>query len=870
MIMERLPPELLHYIFYLINPIGMKEVALVCKNWLLIARPYIYHTIQLDNSKQTKNFISILQYIGRELEHRMRESDFISLQHLCPFVEYIDPNVKSDISRLPVWFQIRCLNLTLHGNPNKTKLYQEWCRSRGSQLTQLITTANRTFCEVLILPTATSTSMEFTLKILTIPHQYEHLQELEFTTLHTTETEIFLPLGSYLLKIVHDACPNLNTFRILNDRLLMNDLFSEKRHEYIKQIYEDDNIIFSNTYQQIDEYNMMILTHPPPTFGCQLRHLSFVVHPFISTDVFKFFKWIYPMIDTLTLYFHISYVNNEFINITPGMIELMGDFSQDIYEMITEGFINLKTLNVYLSGRDYLYNHFWPHDRIIQWLDDLHNSNINKEDDGDDINLIQFGKQQENQTNRHQMIRSYHFTIENDYRGAYNEAFNVGNGNWFKNVQELTVNAHMILSRTVLNNLFHGRKNSQFLYMTTLRLNNTVDKKIVLDILLFVCPSLKILEIRQGSLKPRFALQPRSIYEMTHHQLKYLELKNCNILDNRAFQRILRICHRLTTFIGHHLFFEDDLEVAMNHRLPTASNSYSAYEPVSKYTFEQYYNAQPIIEINLPHHYLEYVSLSSITYLSSLVNRYSCMVPVLLVDQLSYHHPTTTNITINTTQQQLASSVIVSNSNNNHNNNHNNNNNHEIMATATTASRGYINISNINNVNNENVNNGSNIINNSSSSKNSKNNNNNVNNDTNNNNNNNNSANINIVNNTININSINNNTNVNNDNNNNNNHGNNNLNNNNNNNNNVNNNNNNGNQIHQRRYYRNGNNNNVSGINNSHNNNDNKNRLMSNQPGIKVYETGAELRIKRTVRVIQNPRSYIKFTCKHLDEIAWH
>ncbi|KAI9302459.1 hypothetical protein BJ944DRAFT_269904 [Cunninghamella echinulata] len=678
--MEQLPAELLYTIFNELSQKRIKECTLVCKSWSFIARPYFYHTIRLYSRLQAKKFISALEenkYTTNTITNEQQppsfshskvlsppppppfghfvkriegldnsvfdlsQTEFMVIQIHCPFLEYIDFKFTPSVNRLPLWFQIKELQITNHHGVNTVALIRQWCKTRGSQLVRLNTDPAFIFCRLDQNTTTTTLNNNGTsitrVDILTVPNQFKYLYELELTDSSSTYT----PLGFYLIKIIHEACPALTTLKIFSEYLLTSDIFSGKKYKLYDdtsnhKLQEEEKEVY------IDEYSIKIM-EKPPKYGHNLKQLAFIVHRHVATDLFDFLKLAYPHIHTLQLYFKLTHVPSSIWLTNEADQRHMDNISQKIYETITTGFTQLKKLEINLDTRRFLYNHLWPHNRIINWLDNMYDPNNNINNDNSNRNLAATENLRARKGNssttikRLCLVKEFIINVEQPFDGIYHEKIYLGNGNWCQQLSALHISTHMSLPIILLNTLFHGKRNrtngiNGWQFMNSLTINTSVDKRIVLDIILYICPHLEHLSIYWATLKPSFVDSPRRLNRIVHHGLKTLELKLCRISDIEALNRNLALLPRLKRFVGKDLTFKQYHFGATMIPFPIHQVGYQ----VETFGFMEYFRARPLIHLNLPQARLDYVELSNIIYTSTTTNRRNCLIIKLMVNQLAH------------------------------------------------------------------------------------------------------------------------------------------------------------------------------------------------------------------------------------------
>ncbi|KAI8337139.1 hypothetical protein BC941DRAFT_426800 [Chlamydoabsidia padenii] len=634
-----LPPEILGSIFQHLSQQRLPQCALVCRQWLPVARKRLYHTIALYNFDQTKRLIASVNDnsgdppLGQLIRNivgvpsGLDVKDIKALEMHCSYLERID---LGNPSYVPLWYHLKQLSLT--SISFRDRRIGHWLINRGHQLDRLTTNLDAFWGRY-------SPYASFTMIVMTCPAG--HFANLTSLTLAKGDTSFYYPhhsdpeleLDPHLLHTIHRACPVLTAIKFVYPRLPV----SFKNMSTTSTLPPVTTVTTTSTITIIERFDT-------------IRTLNLKISSRTCSVFFDLFAMMYPAIERLDL--EIEEVNkDDDIRRRLRTPQLFNNYRARLLNMATS-FKNLKEMRLHTSLTHDILEVYWAHHGWIDWVDSrsLLGGTTSDSSIGQKVSRKRF--ERFDITCRNALVRN------DDENRIY-----VGNGTSLVQLSHLSISLDMFLPRLMNTSLLHGQQ--LWPYLTTLYLKTNKYKVIVMETLLSAAPLLvsltldavtfksllggnrKSVEQRRNTKKPRIQYQGddggtfdkekgnNSNDDNTGvplHGLEELHLSNCELPAMDMITQWMARCPKLKGLSGRKLDFYgrnnvDDHVTAPDltiHRgdaskqqqdwkddRPLSLVSISDWSPYSK---EDYIQSSPLIHINAPHHQLEYVSLEDIHY----------------------------------------------------------------------------------------------------------------------------------------------------------------------------------------------------------------------------------------------------------------
>ncbi|SAM06963.1 hypothetical protein [Absidia glauca] len=692
-----LPPELLGLIFQHLSQQRLPQCALVCHQWLQVARLHLYESITLYSFDQTKLLIttlnenSALPPLGHLIRNILGPStglDIIDIKTLelhCSFLERVD---LGNVPYVPLWYHLKQLSLT--SISFRDWRIGQWLFSRGHQLDRLTTNLDTFWgrCS----PYASFTMIAMTCRA-------GHFANLVSLTLAKGDTASYyshhsdpeLELDPNLLQTIHRACPALTSIQFVYPRLpvTFKNMATTATQPHIT------TVTTTNTTTTIERYPMV-------------RTLSLKISSRTSSLFFDLFAVMYPCIERLDL--EIEEVNKgDDIRrrlLTP---QLFDNYRSRLFNMATS-FKNLKEMRLHTTLTHDILEVYWAHHGWIDWIDAhsvvwngnggmMNNNSVdNNSSNGDDSNTL-------GQRPGWKRFERLDMTSQTGQQTLSDrDRIYVGNGNSLIQLSHLSISLDMVLPKLMTDALFLGRQT--WPHLTTLQLKTNKHKVIVMDALLSAAPHLVSLKLQSVTFKTcywkeqqqsvdqqlsqplkkqriNYNIGDRSTYtntsiadtnnisnNMPMHGLEKLSLCSCDLPAMDMITQWMARCPKLKELTGKSLDFydrsggagagpfinnnnnndNDSPSSSSSHVIkrdslkrpppspPLAPLSLVSINDWTPYDKEDHLQSTPLVHINAPHHQLDFLSLEDIHYHDmSLANGNSCQYGLflsLVVEQL--------------------------------------------------------------------------------------------------------------------------------------------------------------------------------------------------------------------------------------------
>lgn len=678
-----LPPELLGLIFQHLSQQRLPQCALVCRQWLQVARLHLYESVTLYSFDQTKRLITTLNENNAlpPLGHLIRNilgpssgldvTDIKTIEQQCSFLERVD---LGNVQYVPLWYHLKQLSLT--SISFRDWRIGQWLFSRGHQLVHLTTNLDTFWgrCS----PYASFTMIAMTCRA-------GHFANLVSLTLAKGDTASYyshhsdpeLELDPGLLQTIHRACPALTSIQFVYPRLpvTFKNMATTATQPHVT------TVTTTNTTTTIKRYPMV-------------RTLGLKISSRTSSLFFDLFAVMYPCIERLDL--EIEEVNKgDDIRrrlLTP---QLFDNYRSRLFNMATS-FKNLKEMRLHTTLTHDILEVYWAHHGWIDWIDahsvvwngsgGIVNSNSVDNNNGDDSNTLA------QRTGRKRFERLDMTSQTGQQTLSDRDRIYVGNGNSLIQLSHLSISLDMVLPKLMTDALFLGRQT--WPHLTTLQLKTNTHKVIVMDVLLSAAPHLVSLKLQSVTFKTCYwKEQQQSVDQqlsqplkkqrinynmgttiadtsntsnnMPLHGLEKLSLSSCDIPSMDMITQWMARCPKLKELTGKGLDFydtsggagagpfinnnDDDPSSSANvikrgsQKRPPPSLSSAPLSLVSindwtPYDKDDHLQSTPLVHINAPHHQLDFVSLEDIHYHDmSLANENSCQYGLflsLVVEQL--------------------------------------------------------------------------------------------------------------------------------------------------------------------------------------------------------------------------------------------
>ncbi|KAI8336981.1 hypothetical protein BC941DRAFT_426281 [Chlamydoabsidia padenii] len=661
-----LPPELLGLIFQHLSQQRLPHCALVCQQWLQVARQHLYDSITLHSCSQTKQLITTLgeNHALPPLGHLIRNifgpssgldlADIKTIELHCSFLERIN---LGNVPYVPLWYHLKQLSLT--SISFRDWRIGQWLVSRGHQLDQLTTNLDTFWGRC-------SPYASFTMIVMTC--SAGHFANLVSLTLAKGDTASYyshhsdpeLELDPNLLQTIHRACPALTCIKFVYPRLpvTFKNIATTATQPHIT------TVTTTTTTTTIERYPM-------------IRTLGLKISSRTTSLFFDLFAIMYPCVERLDL--EIEEVNKgDDIRRRLRTPQLFDNYRARLFNMATS-FKNLKEMRLHTTLTHDILEVYWAHHGWIDWIDAhsvVWNGMVNDNDNNDTIGQ---------RTGRKRFERLDMTTQTGQHPLTDRDRVYVGNGNSLIQLSHLSISLDMVLPKLMTDALFLGRQT--WPHLTTLQLKTNKHKVIAMDVLLSAAPHLVSLKLQSVTFKTCYWKEQKSVdqqqqqldqpvkkrridyslVENTYnnntnitdskltnnndmpplHGLEKLCLLSCDLPTMDMITQWMARCPKLKELTGKGLDFYDtsdesffdDYNNSMDNSLCTSMKQQEPLSLVSindwtPYDKDDHLQSTPLVHINAPHHQLDYVSLEDIHYHDLANGSHYGLFLSLVVEQL--------------------------------------------------------------------------------------------------------------------------------------------------------------------------------------------------------------------------------------------
>ncbi|ORZ25163.1 hypothetical protein BCR42DRAFT_399549 [Absidia repens] len=498
-----LPPELLGLIFEHLSQQRLPQCALVCQQWLQVARQHLYDSITLYTFDQMKRLIAVLNEnnaippLGHLIRNilgassRLEMTDIKAIEMHCAFLERID---LGNAPYVPLWYHLKQLSLT--SISFRDWRIGQWLTYRGHQLNQLTTNLDTFWGRC-------SPYASFTMIVMTCPAG--HFANLVSLTLAKGDTAYYshrsdpeLELDPNLLHIIHGACPVLTSISFVYPRLPVSF----------------KNMTTTATLPPITTVTTTAAITTIQQFP-NIRTLRLKISSRTSSLFFDLFAIMYPCIERLDL--EIEEVNkDDDIRRRLRTPQLFDNYRARLFNMATS-FTKLKEMRLHTTLTHDILEVYWAHHGWIDWIDahsmvysgtGTGNGLINGEDEDDHVNNSNNNNSSSSDHNSTPLeqrmmgrnrLERLDMTTQTGRTLSDRDRIYVGNGTSLIQLSHLSISLDMVLPKLMTDSLFHGRQT--WPHLTTLQLKTNKHKVIVMDVLLSAAPHLVSLKLQSVTFK---------------------------------------------------------------------------------------------------------------------------------------------------------------------------------------------------------------------------------------------------------------------------------------------------------------------------------------------------------------------------------